>query len=145
MTKSAGGNKSKRFKKAPAPVTKISASALALITPDDKQTFAAVVTAECGDCKFMVRSLQDEEYKVGLPGSLRKGKRIKINEMVYIELSTLMKNLNGHILHVYSELELSSLEIDPMNVAETAAEKCSDILFTNDSDDSDTEIDFDVI
>jgi hypothetical protein len=138
--KNSGGKKFKSNKKgASSTVVKLSASALAMITPDNETTFAGVITRPFGDCKFGVKNYQGNDFKVGLPGSLKKGKRTQVGDMVFFEISSLMKSVDGHILHVYNDVELSELELIAIRIDDEVAKTSSDVVFTNEDNIDDFE------
>ena len=145
--KNSGGKKFKSNKKSSsATPQRMSAAAIAEINPDNENTFAGIVVKAYGDCKFGVRTPQHIEYKVGLPGSLKKGKRTQIADMVFFEISALSQGINGYILHVYTDHELSELDIPVLSVDDDMVKCSKDVIFTNKGeDDEDEYFDFDTI
>ena len=138
MGKTKSGNKN--FKKKPVNGSqKLTASALESITPDEEFKFVGAVCRELGDCKFMVKTKDGIEFKVGLPGSLKKGKKIHVSDMVFFETTDIMKGIDGYILHIYMSYELDQLKIDSINIGDEFDTNGSDVLFSelNDAESKD--------
>lgn len=137
--KNSGGKKFKSKKNGSSAPLKMSAAALAEITPDNENTFAAIVTKPCGDCRFIVRTAQSMEYKVALPGSLKKGPRLQISNMVFIDLSGILQGINGYILHIYNDHELQELGMTSIEATDDCGDPVGGIIFAeaNAKDDED--------
>lgn len=129
------GKKYKTFKKYNA-----TSATFREITPNNVTTFAGVIVKTLGNCRFTAKLQTNKEITVVLPGSLRKGKRLTTEQMVFIQIESSLSMCNSYILHVYEDDELRALDIEKIIIT-NAGNIESDIQFTN--DDNATEVDID--
>ena len=132
-------NKKKSFKKRES-----RAVDLALITPNDSDTFSGVVDKALGSCQFLIRLHNNKTYKARLPGSSRKGKRTQVGDMVMIEISNLSCGVDGFIIYTYTDDDLANLRMTKISVDNTTGNVAGDkgIVFGETEEDDNFE-DFD--
>lgn len=104
-----GGKKQKKQKNT---IVKASTIKIEEITPNDEDLLAGMITRTLGCCRFEVTTLDGKnKYQAGLPGSSRKGPRVKIGDCVLIQYVAELTGNNCYIKYIYNDDDLRQLEL----------------------------------
>lgn len=134
MGKNKGGNKQKKQKNSNV---KESIRKLDTITPDEEETFAAIVTKTLGNRRFGVSTFDGQHsFQALLPGSSSRGRRTVVGDCVFIQVQTELSGSNCFILATYTADELKALDLKKPRTT---------VIGTVDEDDDDELINFDDI
>ena len=130
MPKNTKGGKKTKFmkKKSETPVM------LDAIKPDNITTYVGVISKALGCYRFSITVPSFTDIKALLPGSLRKGPRVNVGDMVLFQIETTLSNTSGFILHLYNDAELNALKITKFRVNDQDSAEL-DELFHLDTDD----------
>jgi len=97
------------------------------ITPDEENTFAAMVESAKGCGHFVVRLHKTGELvQTAIPGSFKKRVWVRIGDVVFIQLEPELSGANCFIRHVYTAGELQDLRI-----VFTVVDNNDDVTFTD--------------